>query len=264
MRRFLQVSWRIRRWRCLRRSCTMTPAPAPAPVPLPTPVVSPAADGRKLRREPRPRARGVKSHRPRCSSRSRSARVRPAPVCCARARCRRWNSTPTVFPSTLMPATASSTFVAAKSLEVSDRPIDRSSPSFNVGRAPVAQTLPRPRGSAIANRLPQGRMAQPPTFSDVLAARDRIAGEAVRTPLLHSPFLSNRLKARVYVKPECLQRTGSFKFRGAWNAVQALGETAPETGLRRSLPETMPRAWRRRRGLPACVPSSSCRTTPRS
>lgn len=69
-------------------------------------------------------------------------------------------------------------------------------------------------------------MSQAPVFSDILAARDRIAGEAVRTPLLFSPFLSERLKARIYVKPECLQRTGSFKFRGAWNAVQLLGEAA--------------------------------------
>jgi threonine dehydratase len=65
-----------------------------------------------------------------------------------------------------------------------------------------------------------------PTFDDVLAAKRRIAGRAVRTPLLSSPLLSERLGARVYLKPECLQRTGSFKFRGAWNALQALGEDA--------------------------------------
>jgi threonine dehydratase len=69
-------------------------------------------------------------------------------------------------------------------------------------------------------------MSRIPTFDDILAARDRIAGQAVRTPLFFSPFLSERLDARVYLKPECLQRTGSFKFRGAWNAVQALGEEA--------------------------------------
>jgi threonine dehydratase len=70
-----------------------------------------------------------------------------------------------------------------------------------------------------------------PTFDDILAAAERIAGEAVRTPLLRSPFLSERLGARVFLKPECLQRTGSFKFRGAWNAVQALGPTAVEKGV---------------------------------
>jgi threonine dehydratase len=69
-------------------------------------------------------------------------------------------------------------------------------------------------------------MAIAPDFEDVLAARARLAGAAVRTPLLAAPLLSERLGARVYLKPECLQRTGSFKFRGAWNAVQALGPAA--------------------------------------
>jgi threonine dehydratase len=68
-----------------------------------------------------------------------------------------------------------------------------------------------------------------PTIADIARARDRIAGEAVRTPLLFSPFLSERLSARVYLKPESLQRTGSFKFRGAYNALSAL---PPETRAR--------------------------------
>jgi threonine dehydratase len=70
-----------------------------------------------------------------------------------------------------------------------------------------------------------------PTLADILAARERIATEAVRTPLLHSPFLSERLEARVFLKPECLQRTGSFKFRGAWNAVQTLDPTMRGRGV---------------------------------
>ena len=63
-----------------------------------------------------------------------------------------------------------------------------------------------------------------PTYSDILGAAERIAGRAVRTPLLHAPLLSEETAARVFLKPECLQRTGSFKFRGAWNAVSRLGE----------------------------------------
>jgi threonine dehydratase len=66
-------------------------------------------------------------------------------------------------------------------------------------------------------------MTPPPIFADIVKAAERIADEAVRTPLLFSPFLSERLGGRIFVKPECLQRTGSFKFRGAMNAVQALG-----------------------------------------
>jgi len=65
-----------------------------------------------------------------------------------------------------------------------------------------------------------------PTIADIEKAATRIAGNAVRTPLLTSPELDARTGARVFVKPECLQRTGSFKFRGAFNAVSALGEAA--------------------------------------
>lgn len=70
-----------------------------------------------------------------------------------------------------------------------------------------------------------------PTFADILAARSRIASEAVRTPLLSSPFLSELLSARVYLKPECLQRTGSFKFRGAYNMLSAIGPAARANGV---------------------------------
>lgn len=54
------------------------------------------------------------------------------------------------------------------------------------------------------------------------AAAARLAGRARRTPLLSSPFLDEIAGRRVFVKAECLQHTGSFKFRGAWNAVAAL------------------------------------------
>ena len=54
------------------------------------------------------------------------------------------------------------------------------------------------------------------------AAAARLAGHARRTPLLSSPFLDEIAGRRVLVKAECLQHTGSFKFRGAWNAISAL------------------------------------------
>jgi threonine dehydratase len=56
-----------------------------------------------------------------------------------------------------------------------------------------------------------------PTAADVDAAAARIAGVAVRTPLINSPVLDAHLSARVFLKAETLQRTGSFKFRGAYN-----------------------------------------------
>ena len=60
-----------------------------------------------------------------------------------------------------------------------------------------------------------------PTIEDVRAAADRIAGEAVRTPLVSSPVLDKLTGSRVFLKAENLQRTGSFKFRGAMNAIAA-------------------------------------------
>ncbi len=54
-----------------------------------------------------------------------------------------------------------------------------------------------------------------PEAADIRAAAARIAGVAVRTPLLEFPALNARVGGRVFVKPEVLQRTGSFKFRGA-------------------------------------------------
>lgn len=54
------------------------------------------------------------------------------------------------------------------------------------------------------------------------AAAARLAGVARRTPLLSAPLLDQVAGRPVFVKAECLQRTGSFKFRGAWNAVTAL------------------------------------------
>lgn len=61
-----------------------------------------------------------------------------------------------------------------------------------------------------------------PALEDVQAAAARIAGVAIRTPLLRSDALDDVTGAKVWMKAECLQRTGSFKFRGAWNRLSAL------------------------------------------
>ncbi|HSG57191.1 MAG TPA: pyridoxal-phosphate dependent enzyme, partial [Paracoccaceae bacterium] len=60
------------------------------------------------------------------------------------------------------------------------------------------------------------------TFAMIEAAEARLKGHARITPLLTSPFLDKIAGRRVLVKPECLQHTGSFKYRGAWSAVSAL------------------------------------------
>tara|TARA_R110002020_G_scaffold358559_1_gene570897 strand:+ start:50022 stop:50990 length:969 start_codon:yes stop_codon:yes gene_type:complete len=56
----------------------------------------------------------------------------------------------------------------------------------------------------------------------IRAAAARLEGHALRTPLLNSPFLDEIAGRRVWIKPECLQHTGSFKFRGAYSALSAL------------------------------------------
>ncbi|MFV0490771.1 MAG: threonine/serine dehydratase [Pseudorhodobacter sp.] len=63
------------------------------------------------------------------------------------------------------------------------------------------------------------------------AARDRARGQVLRTPLLTSPFLDELAGRRVLVKAECLQKTGSFKFRGAWSAISALPEATRANGV---------------------------------
>jgi threonine dehydratase len=59
-----------------------------------------------------------------------------------------------------------------------------------------------------------------PTYDDVLAARDRIRGQAHRTPVLTSSRLTREMGAdALFLKAESLQRAGAFKFRGAYNAI---------------------------------------------
>lgn len=63
------------------------------------------------------------------------------------------------------------------------------------------------------------------------AAAARLAGHARVTPLVSSPFLDAIAGRRVFVKAECLQHTGSFKFRGGWAAVSALPATDRARGV---------------------------------
>jgi threonine dehydratase len=68
-------------------------------------------------------------------------------------------------------------------------------------------------------------------FSDIEAAAARLAGHAVRTPLIESPALNDRLGLRVLIKPETLQRVGAFKFRGAYNRLVQLSPAERERGV---------------------------------
>jgi threonine dehydratase len=74
-------------------------------------------------------------------------------------------------------------------------------------------------------------LAATPTIDDVRAAATRIDGLARRTPLLESPVLNAKFGARLLFKAEVLQRTGSFKFRGAYNRIASLTEQERARGV---------------------------------
>ena len=63
------------------------------------------------------------------------------------------------------------------------------------------------------------------------AAATRLNGRVVNTPLLSSPFLDKIASRKVLVKPECLQQTGSFKYRGAFSAVSAIQPKQRKRGV---------------------------------
>ena len=71
----------------------------------------------------------------------------------------------------------------------------------------------------------------PVSSADIDAAARVLAPLAVRTPLLSSPVLDERIGTRVFLKPEMLQRTGSFKFRGAFNKLSSIPLAARGGGV---------------------------------
>jgi threonine dehydratase len=70
-----------------------------------------------------------------------------------------------------------------------------------------------------------------PTAADIEAAAGRLAGVAVRTPLINAPVLDEAIGARVFLKAETLQRTGSFKFRGAYNKISSIPKERRAAGV---------------------------------
>ena len=70
-----------------------------------------------------------------------------------------------------------------------------------------------------------------PTFDDVLAAEQRVAGVVRETPVLTHPALDAAAGAEVLVKAECLQVTGSFKIRGAMNRLSQIPEAGRKAGV---------------------------------
>lgn len=69
------------------------------------------------------------------------------------------------------------------------------------------------------------------SIEDVRDAALQIKGTVVKTPLVENPALNEIAGGRVFVKAECLQHTGSFKFRGAFNRLSRLGQREREQGV---------------------------------
>ncbi len=70
-----------------------------------------------------------------------------------------------------------------------------------------------------------------PGLAEIEAAAARLTGHAVLTPLLESLALNERVGGRVLIKAEVLQRTGSFKFRGAFNKISQIPEAERAGGV---------------------------------
>ncbi|MES2346790.1 MAG: threo-3-hydroxy-L-aspartate ammonia-lyase [Pseudomonadota bacterium] len=70
-----------------------------------------------------------------------------------------------------------------------------------------------------------------PTYADVVAASERIAGHAHRTPVATSRTANEELGAEVFFKCENLQRMGAFKFRGGYNALAKFDAAQRKAGV---------------------------------
>ena len=95
------------------------------------------------------------------------------------------------------------------------------------------------------------------TLQMIKDAQERLKGVAQKTGLSYSNSVSDLAGCEVYLKLENLQRTGSFKLRGAYNKVRKNGKKA-SSPLR---PATMPRALPWQPANTAASPSSACRNT---
>ena len=68
-------------------------------------------------------------------------------------------------------------------------------------------------------------------LADILAARERVQASINQTPLLRDDVLSKTLATPVYLKAECLQKSGSFKVRGAFNKISSLTQLERQKGV---------------------------------
>ena len=74
-------------------------------------------------------------------------------------------------------------------------------------------------------------MSLPVNLNDIKTAADRLAPYIKHTPILRAEKLDEELRCEVYFKPECLQKTGSFKIRGATNKILSMTDAEREKGI---------------------------------
>ncbi len=86
-------------------------------------------------------------------------------------------------------------------------------------------------GGVTDTSVPQQQTVAFPTFADIEAARETIAGVARVTPMETSQFLGELLGSPVHLKCENLQRTGAYKVRGAYNRLAALSPEQRAAGV---------------------------------
>src|SRR6266702_2211974 len=87
------------------------------------------------------------------------------------------------------------------------------------------------RASSVAITSVMTEQPLPIGPADIDAAARVIAPFAILTPLLSFPVLNERVPPQVFLKPEMLQRTGSFKFRGAFNKVASIPQDKRAGGV---------------------------------
>lgn len=81
------------------------------------------------------------------------------------------------------------------------------------------------------DRVQDGTVGEVISIREIRQARRRLERHVQLTPLLESALLNRAAGRRILVKAECLQHTGSFKFRGAWSALSAMDDAARARGV---------------------------------
>lgn len=100
-----------------------------------------------------------------------------------------------------------------------------------------------------------------PTYDDVVRASETLKGVAHRTPVMTSATADRVTGAQVFFKCDNFQRTGAFKFRGAYNSIANLSPEQRQAGVLTFLRAIMHKPSRSRASCSAWRRPSSCRTT---